>query len=218
MTAALRSRCAAPPAARAWPLPCGAAPRPRERASFEGGPRLMLARAPTPAARLARAAMGTAKRPRAAAATSEAAPSKSSSGLWLLKSEPDERFEKGVKVSCSAADLEALGPAGCAWEGVRNFGARNALRLMKDGDRCLLQHTGKAAAVVAVLRVTREAYAEEAQFDAAGPCAPQSRKHAAAPKPFAHALTLLLRPGIMTLLRRALRRVGAPLTSRSRRG
>jgi predicted RNA-binding protein with PUA-like domain len=141
---------------------------------------MMLCRAPKPvAARLAARAMA-AKRPRAAAtsaaATAEAA---ESNGLWLLKSEPDERFEKGVKVSCSAADLEAMGPAGCAWEGVRNYGARNALRAMKTGDRCLLQHTGKAAAVVAVLRCTREAYAEEAQFDAAGPCAPKAEARAA---------------------------------------
>ena len=55
---------------------------------------------------------------------------------------------------------------------MRNYGARNALRQMAVGDRCLLQHTGKAPAVVATLRVVRAPYAEEAQFDANGPCAP----------------------------------------------
>ena len=77
------------------------------------------------------------------------------------------------QVSCSADDLAALAPGGVAWEGVRNYGARNALRQMRVGDRCLLQHTGgKAPAVVATLRVVRAPYAEEAQFDANGPCAP----------------------------------------------
>ena len=113
--------------------------------------------------------MAGAKRARAPA-TSAAALEEASSGLWLLKSEPEERYEKGVKVSCSASDLQAALPGAVAWEGVRNYGARNALRQMRVGDRCLLQHTGKAPAVVAVLRVTRAAYVEEAQFDADGPC------------------------------------------------
>ena len=130
----------------------------------------MLTRAPTPVS-LLRRAMGGAKRGRAPA-TSAAAPADAppSSGLWLLKSEPDERYEKGVKVSCSADDLQAALPGAVAWEGVRNYGARNALRQMALGDRCLLQHTGKAPAVVAVVTVTRCAYAEEAQFQADGPC------------------------------------------------
>ena len=65
-----------------------------------------------------------------------------------------------------------------AWEGVRNYGARNALRQMAVGDRCLLQHTGKAAAVVATLRVVRAPYAEAAQFDPDGPCVPAQKRSA----------------------------------------
>ena len=238
----------------------------------------MLARLPH-ASRLCRAmagGAGGAKRPRASKAApggGAAAPASApaSTGLWLLKSEPDEHYEKGVKartraairggylrvsslgvlmrpletkqVSCSADDLAALAPAGLAWEGVRNYGARNALRQMAVGDRCLLQHTGKAAAVVATLRVVRAPYAEEAQFDANGPCVPvliacpvQPRSEArrvratregsgsvVTPLPrisrisHTRAADLARAVGTMTRLRRVMRRAGAPWTSLLRR-
>ena len=75
----------------------------------------MLARAPH-ASRLCRAMAGGgggAKRPRASkadagSAAAPAAAASSSTGLWLLKSEPDERYDKGVKV-CTPARLARLG-------------------------------------------------------------------------------------------------------------
>lgn len=66
---------------------------------------------------------------------------------WLIKSEP---------YKYSFDQLVADGQT--AWEGVRNFEARNNLRAMKKGDLCLFYHSGEGKAVVGVARVTREAY------------------------------------------------------------
>jgi predicted RNA-binding protein with PUA-like domain len=66
---------------------------------------------------------------------------------WLIKSEPGvypyEQLEREGKT---------------AWEGVRNFEARNNLRAMKKGDLCLFYHSGEGKEVVGVARVVREAY------------------------------------------------------------
>jgi predicted RNA-binding protein with PUA-like domain len=44
------------------------------------------------------------------------------------------------------------------WDQVRNFQARNNLRKMKLGDRCLIYHSGDERAVMGVAEVVREAY------------------------------------------------------------
>jgi predicted RNA-binding protein with PUA-like domain len=66
---------------------------------------------------------------------------------WLIKSEP------GVY---AYAQLEKDGKT--AWEGVRNFAARNHLRAMKHGDLCLFYHSGEGKDMVGIARVVREAY------------------------------------------------------------
>jgi predicted RNA-binding protein with PUA-like domain len=66
---------------------------------------------------------------------------------WLLKSEPG---------TYSFAQLEKDGKT--AWEGVRNFTARNNLRAMKEGDLCLFYHSGEGKDVVGIACVVREAY------------------------------------------------------------
>lgn len=66
---------------------------------------------------------------------------------FLAKSEPDvyafQRLEKDGKT---------------AWDGVRNFEARNNLRKMKRGDWVLFYHSGDEKAVVGLAKVSREAY------------------------------------------------------------
>jgi predicted RNA-binding protein with PUA-like domain len=47
-----------------------------------------------------------------------------------------------------------------AWDGVRNFEARNTLRAMKKGDLLLYYHSGDDKSVVGIARVVREAYAD----------------------------------------------------------
>jgi predicted RNA-binding protein with PUA-like domain len=68
-------------------------------------------------------------------------------GYWLIKSEPSK-----YPFSQLVADEVT------AWDGVRNFEARNNLRAMKAGDLALYYHSNEGKAVVGVARVKREAY------------------------------------------------------------
>jgi predicted RNA-binding protein with PUA-like domain len=76
---------------------------------------------------------------------------------WLMKSEP------GVY---SIDDLARDGRT--AWEGVRNYRARNYMKEMAEGDRVLFYHSSAdPAGVAGVARVARVAYPDPTQFDAA---------------------------------------------------
>ncbi len=68
---------------------------------------------------------------------------------WLLKTEPSEY---------SYEDLERSGRT--AWDGVRNYQARNNLAAMRTGDRCFLYHSVEPRHVVGVAKVVRGAYPE----------------------------------------------------------
>lgn len=75
--------------------------------------------------------------------------------FWLLKSEPDV---------FGFADLVRVGRE--AWNGVRNYQARNFLRQMRPGDLCLFYHSSTGVPGVAgVARVVREPYPDDLQFD-----------------------------------------------------
>ena len=67
-----------------------------------------------------------------------------STGLWLLKSEPDV---------FSFDMLKAKGAKGEAWDGVRNYQARNNMRAMKVGDLGFFYHSNDPKAVVGILEV-----------------------------------------------------------------
>jgi predicted RNA-binding protein with PUA-like domain len=75
---------------------------------------------------------------------------------WLLKSEPDADY--------GYDDLERDGSA--VWNGVTNNLALKHMRQVRRGDQALLYHTGKEKAVVGVVEVTRDAYADPAADDA----------------------------------------------------
>ena len=66
---------------------------------------------------------------------------------WILKTEPEayswEKLEKEGKAS---------------WTGVRNFQARNNLKLMKPGDVALIYHTGEEKMIVGIAKVVSEPY------------------------------------------------------------
>jgi predicted RNA-binding protein with PUA-like domain len=66
---------------------------------------------------------------------------------WLVKQEPTKY---------SFDQLVADGRT--AWDGVRNFQARNNLAAMRAGDRVLFYHSVVGTAVVGVCEVVREAY------------------------------------------------------------
>jgi predicted RNA-binding protein with PUA-like domain len=66
---------------------------------------------------------------------------------WLLKTEPEvyswERLAEDKKTR---------------WEGVRNYQARNNLRLMQPGDLAFIYHSGDEKMVTGVARVTSAPY------------------------------------------------------------
>jgi len=66
---------------------------------------------------------------------------------WLAKSEP---------FKYPWAQLVA--DKSTAWEGVRNFEARNNLRAMKKGDLVLFYHSSEGKEIVGIAKVAKEAY------------------------------------------------------------
>jgi predicted RNA-binding protein with PUA-like domain len=74
---------------------------------------------------------------------------------WLMKSEPE---------TYSIDDLQRDGST--AWEGVRNFKARNNLKAMEVGDEVLFYHSSaNPPGVAGIARVSRTAYPDPSQFD-----------------------------------------------------
>ena len=77
------------------------------------------------------------------------------SAYWLMKSEPDV---------FSIDDLAAKKTGG--WDGVRNYEARNFMKVMKTGDKVLFYHSNAVPPGVAgTAEVCREAYPDPTQFD-----------------------------------------------------
>ena len=68
---------------------------------------------------------------------------------WLFKSESDV---------FSWQDLKARGKAGEAWDGVRNYQARNNMRAMQLGDLGFFYHSGDEREVVGILEVSALAH------------------------------------------------------------
>jgi predicted RNA-binding protein with PUA-like domain len=51
------------------------------------------------------------------------------------------------------------------WDGVRNYQARNNLKLMKEGDLVLYYHSNEGKAVVGIAKVVKEAYQDPTTDD-----------------------------------------------------
>lgn len=81
---------------------------------------------------------------------------------WLMKSEPSE---------CSIDDLAAAPSQTVPWVGVRNFQARNFMKLeMSPGDGVLFYHSSCAVPGIAgIARVASAPYPDPTQFDASSP-------------------------------------------------
>ncbi|KAI9326732.1 the Duf55 domain of thymocyte nuclear protein 1 [Obelidium mucronatum] len=102
---------------------------------------------------------------------------------WLLKAEPESRVVCGVDVRFSISDLRAAQRS--AWDGVRNFEARNHLRRMRVGDECLFYHSNcRTPGVAGLARVVEAATPDAAAFDASHPYFDQ-KSDAANPRWFA---------------------------------
>jgi predicted RNA-binding protein with PUA-like domain len=63
---------------------------------------------------------------------------------WLMKSEPDVY---------SFEDLKKEGAKGVEWHGIRNYLARNNMRLMKIGDKAFYYHSNIGLEVVGIAEV-----------------------------------------------------------------
>ena len=75
---------------------------------------------------------------------------------WLLKSEPnvwslEQQIKAGIK--------------GIAWDGVRNYQAANNLKAMRIGDLCFFYHSNIGKEIVGVVKVIKEAFADETDKD-----------------------------------------------------
>lgn len=73
-------------------------------------------------------------------------------GFYLLKTEP---------TSYSWDDLERDGST--VWDGVKNYTAQKHIRDVRAGDLAFLYHTGKERRIVAIVRVTSDAYPDPRQ-------------------------------------------------------
>jgi predicted RNA-binding protein with PUA-like domain len=88
-------------------------------------------------------------KPRRTSRSVEPAPRASSSGRWLVKSEPEVY---------PWSRLQSEGTV--VWDGVRNYAARNHLRAMRVEDLVLFYHSNEGRQIVGVARVLREAFAD----------------------------------------------------------
>ena len=71
---------------------------------------------------------------------------------WLMKSEPDVwSLEKQKKT----------GTKGAAWDGVRNYQARNNLKKMKVGDLCFFYHSNIGKEIVGTVKVIKKAFIDK---------------------------------------------------------
>ena len=76
---------------------------------------------------------------------------------WLMKSEPD---------SFSIDTLKKRPRQTEAWDGVRNYQARNFMRRMEIGDRVFFYHSScEIPGIVGLMRVVAAAYPDPTQFD-----------------------------------------------------
>jgi predicted RNA-binding protein with PUA-like domain len=77
---------------------------------------------------------------------------------WLMKTEPK---------SFSVEDLEAAPARTTAWDGVRNYQARNMLRdEMRRGDQAFLYYSScEVPGIVAIMQIAKEGYPDLTAFD-----------------------------------------------------
>ena len=71
---------------------------------------------------------------------------------WLLKSEPDV---------WSIYNQKKRGSKGVAWDGVRNYQARNNLKKMKIGDLCFFYHSNIGKEIVGIVKVIKSAFIDK---------------------------------------------------------
>lgn len=95
---------------------------------------------------------------------------------WLFKSEPDV---------FGWPDLVAKGDAGEEWDGIRNYQARNNMRLMQLGDTGFFYHSRSGLEVVGIVEVIALSHPDSTTDDDRWDCV-----DVRAQRPFVQAVTL----------------------------
>ncbi len=80
---------------------------------------------------------------------------------WLFKSEPDKWSWEMQK---------AKGEAGEEWDGIRNYQARNNMRLMRIGDKGFFYHSREGLEVVGIVEVSAESVPDSTTDDERWDC------------------------------------------------
>lgn len=80
---------------------------------------------------------------------------------WLFKSEPDV---------FGWPDQAALGATGGPWHGIRNYQARNNMRLMQIGDQGFFYHSNIGKEIVGIVQVTSPIHPDPTTEDARWDC------------------------------------------------
>ncbi|XP_041923460.1 thymocyte nuclear protein 1 [Alosa sapidissima] len=122
----------------------------------------------TPIQRKGKRKMATASKSKGKVASSDVkdSPGKASYCHWLMKSEPESRFENGIDVKFGIKDLKALPDQTGCWDGVRNYQARNFMRDMKVGQQAFFYHSNcKEPGIAGLMTIVKEAYVDHTQFD-----------------------------------------------------
>ena len=89
---------------------------------------------------------------------------------WLMKSEPESRFENGVDVKFGLEDLKIEPDQTAFWDGVRNYQARNHMISMKKGQKSFFYHSNcKEPGIAGIVTIVKEAYVDHTQFDPKDP-------------------------------------------------
>ena len=89
---------------------------------------------------------------------------------WLMKSEPESRFENGIDMKFGIDDLKREPNQTACWDGVRNYQARNFMTSMKKGDLAFFYHSNcKPPGIIGLVEVVKEAYVDHTQFDKKDP-------------------------------------------------
>ena len=60
---------------------------------------------------------------------------------WLMKSEPESRFENGIDLKFGLEDLKKEPNQTACWDGVRNYQARNFMMQMNSGQQAFFYHS-----------------------------------------------------------------------------
>ncbi|KAK0724471.1 PUA-like domain-containing protein [Lasiosphaeris hirsuta] len=89
-------------------------------------------------------------------APEEASATNEEKTYWLMKAEPNSRFENGVDVKFSIDDLASKKEPE-PWDGIRSYAARNNLRAMKKGDLAFFYHSNcKEPGIAGIMEIVQE--------------------------------------------------------------